>query len=224
MKAMVLAAGFGRRLRPLTDHTPKPLLQAGEKTLIEYQLDRIAACGINEVIINLHHLGEQIRRHIDSLQLPLDITFSDEEVALETGGGIRRALPLLGDDPFLVVSADTYMEGDLGALLDPLPAQCDGRLLMTANPAHHPTGDFAVGEDGWLVADGECLTYSGIGLLSPALIAGETDGVFPLRRVFDRSIEQGRLLGEVHRGFWWDVGTEERLATLKARLESGLSE
>lgn len=219
MKAMVLAAGLGRRLLPITLSTPKPLLEVGGKTLLEYQLDRICQCGITDVVINLHHLGEQIRNAVDRWSPPMNIVFSEEERALETGGGIRRALDLLGDDPFLVVSADVYMEGDISALLEPLPDNSVGRLLMTGNPAHHPEGDFSIAAGGVLSHDPPRLTYTGVSLLSPQLVSDEVDKVFPLRRVFDRAVDSGLMLGLEHRGFWWDVGTESRLEMLRQRFD-----
>lgn len=220
---MVLAAGLGTRLLPLTETTPKPLLSAGGRTLIEYQLERLIANGIEDVVINVHHLGEQIEAFVSSLvesgQLPLNVHFSREDEVLETGGGIRRALPMLGDEPFLVVSADTYIElSSFETLMAPLPEGMLGRLLMTSNPAHHPDGDFSIDAGGVLGATGACLTYTGFSLLSPALVRDEPLDVFALRPVFDRAIAAGRLLGQFHEGFWWDVGTVERLQALQDRL------
>ena len=160
MKAMVLAAGRGERLRPLTRTLPKPLLQVAGKTLIEHQLDRLKAAGISEVVINLHHLGEQIEALLgDGGEMGLAITYSVEEELLETGGGIKQALPLLGDEPFLVVSADTYHDIDYAGIPSALDSGMLGLLVMTANPAHHPGGDFSIDKAGVLRHDGKKLTY-----------------------------------------------------------------
>ena len=219
MKAMILAAGLGKRLRPLTDTVPKPLLEAGGKTLIEHQLDRIRSAGITDVVINTHHLATQFEPKLgNGTRYGLSIQYSHELERLETGGGIKRALPLLGSDPFLVVSADTYIDFDFEKLLNELPPTMDGRLLMTNNPPHHPTGDFAIDESGLLRLHGDQMTYTGIGIMSASLVGRVSEQAFALRRVFDESIEAGALQGIMHHGYWCDVGTVERLADLRERL------
>lgn len=219
MKAMLLAAGLGKRLRPLTQTTPKPLLRVGSKRLIEYQIENLVAAGITEIVINLHHLADQIESFLgDGRALGVQIEYSREPDLLETGGGIKQALAQLGDDPFIVVSADTYIEFDFSRLPSVLPSGCLGCLLMTNNPAHHPVGDFAIAADGVLQAAGECLTYTGTAVLAPDLVSGEPDGAFALRKVFDEAIAAGRLRGMKHDDYWCDVGTLERLEAVRAYL------
>lgn len=218
-RAMLLAAGFGKRLRPLTDVTPKPLLVAGERTLIEHHLQRLAEAGIRDVVINLHHLGEKIRAHLgDGDGLGMNIVYSPESSLLETGGGIKRALPMLGDDPVVIVSSDTYIDLDFSRLPATLPDGCLGCLVMVSNPPHHPTGDFSLRSDGVLGEDGERLTYTGISVLSPELVRYEADEAFMLRQVFDPAIRAGKLRGIHHDGYWCDVGTAERLDGLREYL------
>jgi N-acetyl-alpha-D-muramate 1-phosphate uridylyltransferase len=218
MKAMLLAAGRGERMRPLTDHTPKPLLLAGGKPLIVWHLEALARAGVREVIVNLSWLGSQIRAALgDGRQFGVAIHYSEEgSPPLETGGGIFKVLPLLGPAPFLVVNADTFTDIDPGALR--LSAAADARLMLVPNPPQHPSGDFDL--DGDTIVRGEVrpLTYSGIGIFSPALFAGCTAGPFALLPLFKRAIAAGRLQGERHRGLWRDIGTPERLADLNREL------
>jgi N-acetyl-alpha-D-muramate 1-phosphate uridylyltransferase len=218
MKAMLLAAGRGERMRSLTDHTPKPLLLAGGKPLIVWHLEALARAGVGEVIINLSWLGPQIRAALgDGRSFGLHIQYSEEgSPPLETGGGIFQALPLLGSAPFLVVNGDTFNDIDLRALQ--LSAAADAHLVLVPNPPQHPQGDFDL--DGERVVDREPrpLTYSGIGMFSPALFAGCTAGRFPLLPLFRRACAAGRLQGERHAGLWRDIGTPERLAALDREL------
>ena len=218
MKAMLLAAGRGERMRPLTDHTPKPLLRVGGRPLIAWHLAALARAGIGEVIVNLSWLGEQIRAALgDGRDFGIAIRYSEEgSPPLETGGGIFKALPLLGAEPFLVVNGDTFTDIDLTSLQ--LPAAADARLVMVANPPQHPQGDFVL--DGELLRSGEgpTLTYSGIGIFSPALFAGCTGGPFPLLPLFQRAIAARRLQGQLHGGQWLDIGTPERLNALNRTL------
>ncbi len=217
-RAIVLAAGRGERMRPLTDVTPKPLLQAGGRPLIEYHLLALADAGITEVVVNLSWLGAQLRDALgDGTRFGLAIRYSDEgPVALETGGGIFRALPWLGPEPFLVVNGDIYSDYALGGLR--LAPGLLGQLVLVPNPEQHPRGDFHLAASG-LIADGEPRhTYSGIAIFHPELFAGCTDGRFPLKPLLDRAIEAGRLGGELHDGLWTDVGTPARLAALDQRL------
>ena len=213
---MVLAAGRGERLRPLTDTTPKPLLEVGGRPLLGWHLKALAAAGISEVVINHAWLGDQIRARAGELApAGLRLHFSDEgEAALETGGGIRQALRWLGDAPFLVVNGDIWTDYPFAAL----PAAPAGlaHLVMVDNPAHHPQGDFVL-RDGRLDAgDGTGLTFSGIGVYRPQLFADCAPGRFPLAPLLREAMARGEVSGEHYRGAWFDVGTRERLAEVDA--------
>ncbi|MBV9697232.1 MAG: nucleotidyltransferase family protein [Gammaproteobacteria bacterium] len=214
---MLLAAGRGERLRPLTDTLPKPLVQVGGKPLIAWHLAALARAGVREVVINLSWLGAQLRAALgDGQAYNLRISYSEEgPVPLETGGGIFRALPLLGS-PFLVVNGDIFTDIDFGALA--LESAADAHLVLIPNPPHHPRGDFGL-EGGRLVQrDSERFTYSGVGLYRAEFFAGCEPGRFPLLPLLNRAIARGRAYGHVHHGEWCDVGTPERLAQLDARL------
>ena len=212
---MVLAAGRGERMRPLTDQVPKPLLTVGGKPLIVYHLEKLSRLGVKQVVINLAWLGGQIRAALgDGARWQLQIHYSEEgEQALETGGGIFQALPLLGRQPFLVVNADVYTEFDFGALQ--IAPQALAQLLLVANPMHHPRGDFALVNGRVQEQGGARWTYSGIGLYRPELFAGCSAGKFPLLPLLRRAIAGGRLHGQVFDGAWSDVGSVERLAALQ---------
>lgn len=214
MKAMILAAGRGERLRPLTDSVPKPLLAVRGKPLIAWHLEALARCGVREVVINLSWLGEQIRAALgDGARWGVSIAYSEEgPVALETGGGIHHALPLLGNAPFLLVNGDVYTGYDPGRLQ--LPRGRLAHLVLVANPPHHPQGDFTL-QDGFVGEDGEHRhTYSGIGIYDPELFAGCRPGRFPLLPLLRKAIAERRLGGELYSGAWTDVGTAARLAEL----------
>ncbi len=218
MKAMLLAAGRGERMRPLTDHTPKPLLLAGGKPLIVRHLEALARAGVRDVIINLSWLGPQIRTALgDGRDFGVHIQYSEEgSPPLETGGGIFQALPLLGPGPFMVINSDTFTDIDLGALR--LSAAADAHLVLVPNPPQHPGGDFDLAWEQVLDREPRPFTYSGIGVFSPALFAGCTAGRFALLPLFQRACAAGRLQGERHGGLWRDVGTPERLAALNREL------
>lgn len=222
MRVMLLAAGRGERMRPLTDACPKPLLPVAGKPLIQWHLERLAAAGFTEVVINLSWLGEQIAAALgDGSRHGVHIAYSREPwPALETGGGIFNALPLLGNAPFLLVNGDVFTDVDF-ARLELAPGDL-GQLVLVSNPAHHPRGDFWLDAAGRIVAEpGEAparLTYSGIAVLSPALFAGAAPGRFPLLPWLERARAAGRLGGERHAGRWLDIGTPERLADLDAEL------
>lgn len=219
MKAFLLAAGRGERLRPLTDSTPKPLLDIGGTTLIEHQLEKLVQVGISEVVINLRHLGNQIQSKLgDGRAYGIRIEYSVETQKLETGGGIKNALSKLGDEPFLVVSADTYTDHDYSLLISGLPDLSLGLLLMTGNPVHHLEGDFAIDTNGVLRFEGEKYTYTGIAVLSPELVRNVPEQSFTLRKVFDQAISDRRLHGILHTGYWCDVGTIERLQALRQKM------
>lgn len=220
MKAMILAAGRGERMRPLTDRTPKPLLDAGGGSLIEHHLFNLKRAGIREVVINLAWLGERIREYLgDGARYGLSIRYSEEGgTALETAGGIIRALPLLGEAAFLVVNGDIWTDYPFAEL--ELGAGALARLVMIDNPPHHPKGDFAL-ERGLLRLQGETmLTYSGIGLYRPELFAPYPPGKRGLREVLNAAIAQDRIEGVHYPGQWFDIGTPERLETLRAHLSA----
>ncbi|MFC3609438.1 N-acetylmuramate alpha-1-phosphate uridylyltransferase MurU [Stutzerimonas tarimensis] len=214
MKAMILAAGKGERMRPLTLHTPKPLIRAAGVPLIEYHVRALAAAGFRELVINHAWLGEQIAAYLgDGARFGVEISYSPEAEPLETGGGIRRALPLLGEAPFLVVNGDIWTDCDFAGLRRPLAGLA--HLLLVDNPAHHPQGDFHL-QQGRVDDGGQPrLTYSGIGVFSPALFAGTGEGAFKLAPLLRRAMAEGRVSGERHAGRWVDVGTLERLAEVE---------
>jgi len=218
MKAMILAAGRGERLRPLTDHTPKPLLRVGGKALIGYHIEALRAAGFRELVINLGHLGGQIRTTLgDGHQFGVTIAYSQEpEGALETGGGIFHALPLLGGDPFVVVNGDIWTDYRFARLA--VEPRGWGHLVLVDNPAHHPNGDFAL-RGGQVRDTGKHrLTFSGISILRPELWAGRSPGRFPLAPLLRQAVVEGRISGEHYRGVWQDIGTLERLRRLDDQL------
>ncbi len=220
MKAMILAAGRGERMRPLTDHTPKPLLEAGGKALIDYHLETLAAAGFREVVINLAHLGSRIRERIgDGHRYGLTIRYSDEgEQALETGGGIFKALAWLGDEPFLVVNADIWCDYPFKPYA---LANADlAHLVLVDNPQHHPQGDFSLEHGRLTLASGTRLTFSGIGYYRPGLFDGCRPGAFPLAPLLRRAATRGWISAEHYRGAWLDIGTPERLRALDVMLRS----
>lgn len=217
--ALILAAGRGERLRPLTDATPKPLLEAGGKRLIEHHLEKLAAIGIERVVINTSHLAEQFPTTLgDGSRWGLSIRYSDEgPQPLETGGGMRRALPLLGAAPFIAVSADIVSDYDYAAL----PLEPDGlaHLVMVPNPAFLPRGDFWL--DGSRLNEegvGERLTFGNIGVYRPELVAAEADGRFKLLPMYQRAMHEGRLAGERHDGFWRNIGTPSQLVEADTQM------
>ena len=222
MKAFILAAGRGERMRPLTDHTPKPLLVAGGKPLIVWHLERLAAAGFKEIVINHAHLGSLIEQTLgDGSQWGLHIQYSPEPPgALETAGGIATALPLLGNEPFLVVNGDVYCDVDFGRFFGLTVAFA--HLVMVANPAHHTGGDFSLDGEHVIYANGEqTLTYAGIGVFSPAFFAEVKPGtIMKLRPLLDAAIATGTLTGERFAGRWVDVGTPQRLAELDQELKN----
>lgn len=218
-RAMVLAAGRGERMRPLTDSCPKPLVQVAGKPLIEYHLEGLARAGIREVVINLSWLGEQIRDRLgEGGRFGMSLHYSQEGYpALETGGGIYRALPLLGEEPFLLVNADVYCPFDFSSL--ELEEGDLAQLVMVPNPSHHPRGDFVLDNGRMHAGDGQRLTFSGISVLHPDLFRGCSDGAFPLAPLLVSAMESARVSGRIHQGLWSDVGTPERLAELEATLK-----
>jgi MurNAc alpha-1-phosphate uridylyltransferase len=220
MHAMILAAGRGKRMRPLTDHIPKPLLEVGGKPLIVHHIERLAAAGIHNIVINHSHLGHRIEEAIgDGSRWGTEIRYSPEGKALETGGGIFNALPLLGFGPFLVVNGDVWTDLDFThlGLEDGLLAH----LVLVDNPPHNLRGDFAL-NDGLLSAHGSPrYTFSGIGIYHPDLFRDCTPGAFPLAPLLRAAMARGLVSGEHHRGHWLDIGTPERLQALDRMLMVG---
>lgn len=215
---MILAAGRGERMRPLTDVTPKPLLRVGGTTLIEHHLLRLARAGLHDVVVNTGHLGEQIEATLgDGARYGVRIEYSREGNAiLDTGGGIFNALPLLGEAPFLVVNGDIYTDYPYAGLTA-APVGL-AHLILVPNPPQHARGDFVL-QQGRVSSEGEeRLTFSGIGVYRPQLFASCRAGVFPLAPLLRRAMADGELSGERYDGEWWDVGTPARLAALDVRL------
>ncbi|MGQ3319901.1 N-acetylmuramate alpha-1-phosphate uridylyltransferase MurU [Pseudomonas brassicacearum subsp. neoaurantiaca] len=221
MKAMILAAGKGERMRPLTLTTPKPLIRVGGVPLIEYHLRALARAGFTEIVINHAWLGQQIEDHLgDGSRFGVSIRFSPEGEPLETGGGIFRALPLLGDEAFVVVNGDVWTDYDFSALRRPLEGLA--HLVLADNPEHHPDGDFVL-VDGKVhdrQAPADNLTYSGIAVLHPRLFDGCSDGAFKLAPLLRAAMAEGRVSGEHLKGHWVDVGTHERLAQVETLIEA----
>ena len=226
-RAMILAAGRGERMRPLTDHTPKPLLPVGGKPLIVWHIERLRAAGFTELVINHAHLGHRLEEALgDGSAFGVRIAWSPEATALETAGGIRHALPLLGDEPFVVINGDVFCDADFAALRAAAERLCaDGalaHLLLVDNPEHHPEGDFRLAADGHVHADGNPrLTFSGLGAYHPALFAGLPDNTpAKLAPLLREAMAAGKVFGQHHTGRWIDVGTPERLAELDCQLAS----
>ena len=222
MKAMLLAAGRGERLRPITDHIPKALVEAGGKPLIGWHLERLARAGFREAVINVSHLGERIVERLgDGRRYGLRLSYSREPERLETAGGIANALPLLGMEPFLLVNADVYCECDFARLREVSLGDRLAHLLVVPNPPHKAKGDFEL-RGGLIVGDDPAprYTYSGVALMKPALVApvkpGEKAALAPLLYA---AASNRRLGGELYEGLWQDVGTIERLAELEAQLK-----
>jgi N-acetyl-alpha-D-muramate 1-phosphate uridylyltransferase len=249
MRALIFAAGRGERMRPLTTHTPKPLLEVGGKRLIEWQIEALARADVREIVVNVAHLAEQFEPALgDGARYGVTLHYSREgDEPLETGGGLLHALPLLGDEPFLAVNGDVYVELDYAALAQ-RTLHGDAHLVLIDNPAHHPRGDFVL--DGDRVRDepiardetsiGESVrndrgvrrTFAGIGLYRASVLAawreviGDTPGArldpprFPLAPLLRAAMKRERVTGEHHAGPWVDVGTVERLQQLDAALRA----
>jgi MurNAc alpha-1-phosphate uridylyltransferase len=223
-KAMILAAGLGQRMRPLTDHLPKPMLSAGGKPLLQYHLEALAGAGIREVIINLAYLGDKIRTFVGTGErFGLQVRYSEEPEPLETAGALLHALPLLGDQPFLLVNGDVWSDYPLNTLAGHnLPNDEDAHLLLVPNPEFHPLGDFSPNASGKLEnnPDLQQYTFAGISLIHPRLISSypKQRQKFPLGEVLRFGITQNRISAEVFKGNWSDVGTPERLIQLDTEL------
>lgn len=215
--AMIFAAGRGMRMRPLTDTTPKPLLRAGGKMLIEHHLEKLVAAGIRDVVINTSYLADQFPVALgDGARWNLRIAYSDEgPIPLETGGGIKQALALLGSQPFIAVSADIVSDYNYAEL----PEQPEGlaHLVMVPNPDFHPHGDFCL--DGTHLSEngrGDRLTFANIGVYRPELVRDETDRCFKLLPIFQRAMQRRQMTGERHDGFWRNLGTPEQLDQMRS--------
>lgn len=220
MKAMILAAGRGSRMRELTEHRPKPLLEVAGRALIEHHLARLESAGAHQIVINTSYLGEQIISALgDGSRYGVEILWSREEIALETGAGIRRALLKLGEAPFWLVNADIWCDIDFNALGRHLNGDL-ARLVMVDPPAHNLQGDFHLDNRGRLHATGDNrLVYAGAALVDPDLVkALSPDQPMPLKPSLLKAIEEGRLGGYHHRGTWSDIGTPERLEAIRAEL------
>lgn len=241
MKALLFAAGRGERMRPLTDSTPKPLLKAGGKTLIEWHLERFAAADVRDAVINISYLAQQFPETFgDGSRYGVHIEYSREgDIPLETGGGMLHALSLLGDAPFLAVNADTFTDFDFNALSTEPRGVAE--LVLVDNPPQHPQGDFGVGAHGKLLPHSDspgathALTFAGIGVYKADILrdwravignapgASETSPRFSLTPLLRASIARGAVNWHHHRGIWTDVGTPQRLAELDARLRDAHS-
>ncbi len=216
MKAMILAAGRGERMRPLTDRTPKPLLEVAGRPLIEHTIAALLRHGFDDLVINTAWRGEQIEARLgDGCTLGVRLRYSREYEALETGGGILQALPLLGDAPFLVVNGDIASDYPF----EQLPQAPDGlaHLVLVDNPEHHRDGDFYLDQGRVRVEGGPKLTFSGIGVYRPELFADCQAGRFPLAPLLRQAMDSEQVTGEYYPGFWLDVGTVERLRILDER-------
>ena len=222
MDAMILSAGLGMRMRPLTEHTPKALLQVGTHRLIEYHLLNLASAGITNVVINTSYLSHMFNETLgDGSKYNVNIRYSHEgDAPLETGGGILKALPLIQSDPFLIVNADIWTDFSFSETKS--LGESDGRLVVADNPQHNPRGDFVL--NGELLElpcknnKAATLTYSGIALLRKALVEDVEESTFPLIKVFRKSISEGKLAGQYFSGIWQDIGTPERLRSLDQML------
>ena len=228
MKAMLLAAGRGTRLGPLTEEQPKPLLEAGGKPLIAHQIENLVKAGIDSIVINLHHLGEQIEQRLgDGSEFGAKLIYSREKELLETGGGIVNALNHLGDSPFLVLSADIWMPYPLAGLPWELGESCDCHLILVPNPVFHRQGDFqldaALPDDGTarpLIRGGAAsYTFGNLSVVHPRLFDGRRAEFFPYAELFLAAFERGRARGELWGGPWFNIGTMDDLRALRAHLD-----
>lgn len=220
MRAMILAAGRGERMRPLTDTTPKPLLAVGGKPLIQFHVDALAASGVRDIVINLAWLGHKIRVALgDGSTHGVRIHYTEEgDAALETGGGIFNALPLLGADPFIVVSGDVWSDFPVAELASRVRGDDLAHFVLVRNPDYHPRGDFGL-RDGRVIDDGERFTYANIGVFRPEFFAGCKAGKFPLAPLMKQRIGEGRVSGEYYTRRWFNIGTPTQLAELDASLQ-----
>ncbi|HHQ4441907.1 TPA: N-acetylmuramate alpha-1-phosphate uridylyltransferase MurU [Aeromonas veronii] len=219
MKAMILAAGRGERMRPLTDLLPKPLLAVGGKPLIVHHIEKLKAAGVTELVINHAWLGHKLVESLgDGRALGVTIHWSAEESALETAGGIVQALPLLGSEAFLVINGDTWLDLDYHTLVSQPLGDDLAHLWLVPNPPQHPNGDFALQEG--RVVDTPAFTFSGVGLYDPAAFAGLAGGARKLAPLLRDLMAQGRVGGSLLAGEWRDIGTVDRLRELDDQLQA----
>lgn len=216
MKAMILSAGQGSRLKPLTNHTPKVMIEVAGKPLICHHIEKLKACGIDDIVINLAHLGDKIKTHLgDGKQWGVSLHYSQEPTGgLETGGGLKQALPLLGDQSFIAINGDIYTDYDYSKL----PSLTDqlAHLVLIPNPAHNPTGDFSLSEQGRVTdKHKEDYTFSGIALYHPKLLSSASEGKYSIVPLLNQAITNNLVSGEVYQGHWHDIGTSERLDTAR---------
>lgn len=213
MKAMILAAGRGERMRPLTDKTPKPLLKVAGKALIEHHIEALVKAGISDLVINHAWLGSQLEQYLgDGRKYGAKIQYSDEGTALETGGGIYKALELLGNNRFLVINGDIFTQFSFEQLLDKPQSDNLVHLVLVPNPEHNPKGDFCLHDTGRVSSSGPInYTFSGIAAYQPEVFANCKPGSFPLAPLLRQAMDQNRATGQLYEGLWTDVGTPERL-------------
>lgn len=228
MKAMILAAGLGNRMRPLTLHTPKPLLEVGGKPLIVWHIEKLAAMGVNEVVINTAWLGEKLAQALgDGSQFGVKILWSHEGEGLETAGGIINALPLLGDEPFILVNGDVWTTMDFAPLLNVELGENLAHLVLVQNPEQHPNGDFTLADGKAYTFDqqisGENLTFSGVSVIHPKMFAGLEAGKRPLAPLLKAPMLENKIAASKLTGIWVDVGTPERLNALDSMIREGKS-
>ena len=224
MKAMILAAGLGNRMRPLTLHTPKPLLEVGGKPLIVWHIEKLHKIGVTEIVINTAWLGEKLANALgDGSQFGVKILWSHEGEGLETAGGIINALPLLGDEPFILVNGDVWTTMDFASLLDVQLGEQQAHLVLVENPPQHLKGDFILSNGLAYTFEqeqlGEALTYSGIAVLHPRMFAGLENGKRPLAPLLKQAMQQQQVSAEKLQGIWVDVGTPERLEQLDQQIK-----
>ena len=224
MKAMILAAGLGNRMRPLTLHTPKPLLEVGGKPLIVWHIEKLQKIGVTEIVINTAWLGEKLANALgDGSQFGVKILWSHEGEGLETAGGIINALPLLGDEPFILVNGDVWTTMDFASLLDVQLGEQQAHLVLVENPPQHLKGDFILSNGLAYTFEqeqlGEALTYSGIAVLHPRMFVGLENGKRPLAPLLKQTMQQQQVSAEKLQGIWVDVGTPERLEQLDQHIK-----
>jgi N-acetyl-alpha-D-muramate 1-phosphate uridylyltransferase len=222
MKAMILAAGKGERMLPLTANKPKPLLEVDGKSLIQHQIEKLAANGFEEIVINYSYLGEMIEQALGTgNELGVNIQYSPEAEPLETAGGIIQALPLLGNEPFVLVNGDIWTDYSFKELPVLKGDDCLAHLVMVANADHHPEGDYVLGNNGLLsfpdASQTPCFTYSGISAFHPDFFTGLGEGRRSLPSLFVPAMHAKKISGEYYQGEWIDVGTPERLQSLQAK-------
>lgn len=224
MKAMILAAGRGERMRPLTDLLPKPLLPVAGKPLIQYHLEALCAAGLQDIVINHAWLGHLLPAHLGTgEQFGVTIQYSDEGAeGLETAGGIKKALPLLGNAPFVVVNGDVFCDYPYQQLINKLRTDCLAHLVFVPNPPQHPNGDFGISASGYAVAEAtQCFTFSGIAIYRPEFFNNVAEGKQKLAPYLRQAMQQNKITAELYKGVWHDIGTVQRLTELSAQLESG---